>query len=240
MRAIYEPTGAAREYAPLAVNLFRGCIHGCLYCYVPAIFRETRETFHASVVPRDSILKKLRADVEALPSPCPRVHMSFTCDPYPQIDIEAGLTRRAIHMFRSHRIPISVLTKAGRLALRDLDLLADMDAEVGVTLAWRDDAKRAAWEPKAAPVTERIEYLAAAHALGIKTWVSVEPVIEPDEGLAAIDDVLPHADLVKVGRWNHDARANAVDWRAFAVEAKRRLVASGKPYLLKKGLAELC
>ena len=33
MSIIYEPKGKAREYSPLAVNLYRGCSHGCLYCY---------------------------------------------------------------------------------------------------------------------------------------------------------------------------------------------------------------
>jgi DNA repair photolyase len=31
---IYEPAGRAREYSPLALNHFKGCEHGCLYCYV--------------------------------------------------------------------------------------------------------------------------------------------------------------------------------------------------------------
>ena len=35
MNAIYEPKGAAREYAELACNLYTGCNHGCLYCYAP-------------------------------------------------------------------------------------------------------------------------------------------------------------------------------------------------------------
>lgn len=35
MRIIYEPKGRAREYANLAANLYSGCIHGCVYCYVP-------------------------------------------------------------------------------------------------------------------------------------------------------------------------------------------------------------
>lgn len=35
IQTIYEPSGKAREYSPLALNLYKGCDHGCNYCYVP-------------------------------------------------------------------------------------------------------------------------------------------------------------------------------------------------------------
>ena len=43
MNAIYEPKGRAGEYAQLAVNLWRGCPHGCTYpCYAPLDRKSTR------------------------------------------------------------------------------------------------------------------------------------------------------------------------------------------------------
>ena len=58
MNAIYEPRGAAAEYAPLACNLYRGCGHGCKYCYAPACLRMGREEF-ARPAPRPGILDAL-------------------------------------------------------------------------------------------------------------------------------------------------------------------------------------
>ena len=58
---IYEPRGRAGEYAPLAVNLYRGCGHGCIYCYAPeATFIDRREFVKAT--PRQGIIEKLEKD----------------------------------------------------------------------------------------------------------------------------------------------------------------------------------
>ena len=39
MIKIYEPRGRAREYSPFAMNYFKGCDHGCRYCYVPRMMK---------------------------------------------------------------------------------------------------------------------------------------------------------------------------------------------------------
>ncbi len=58
MKVIYEPRGAAFEYSPLAANLFRGCSHGCTYCYAPACLRMSRDNFGKATVRKD-VLKWL-------------------------------------------------------------------------------------------------------------------------------------------------------------------------------------
>jgi DNA repair photolyase len=44
---IYAPKGQAGEYAPLATNPYRGCGHGCAYCYVPQVTKQDRREFDA-------------------------------------------------------------------------------------------------------------------------------------------------------------------------------------------------
>jgi DNA repair photolyase len=91
MRVIYEPKGAAREYAELALNLFSGCPHGCTYCYAPGCMRRTREAFHASVTVRTGILDKLRKDVAELAAAHdPReILLCFTSDPLPYMPAQS-------------------------------------------------------------------------------------------------------------------------------------------------------
>jgi DNA repair photolyase len=59
---IYAPSGQAGEYAPLATNPYRGCGHGCAYCYVPLVIKMPRKDFDAGATPRPNVLTKLRKD----------------------------------------------------------------------------------------------------------------------------------------------------------------------------------
>ena len=77
-------------------------------------------------------------------------------------------------------------------------------------------------------------FLAWIASAGIRTWASVEPVIEPGEALRAIAALLKIAHFIKVGKWNHDRRANAIDWKEFHTEAARLL--EGHPHLFKHDL----
>ena len=65
MKAIYEPAGKAREYADLACNLYRGCVHGCKYCFAPAVLHMTADNFHARAQLRPGILEALAKEAPA-------------------------------------------------------------------------------------------------------------------------------------------------------------------------------
>ena len=56
MSVIYEPKGKAREYSPLALNLYLDCSHGCKYCYAPAIQRQG-DGYYTVASPRTNIIK---------------------------------------------------------------------------------------------------------------------------------------------------------------------------------------
>ncbi len=233
---IYEPRGRAGEYAPLAVNLYRGCGHGCIYCYAPeATFIDRQEFIKAT--PRQGIIKKLEKDVPqaALDGHKGNVLLCFTCDPYQPIDITYQLTRQAIEILHKNGFNVTILTKGGKRAERDFDLLRPGD-EFATTLTFLDEQKSRQWEPKAAIPEERIEALRKAHELGIKTWVSLEPVIEPAESLEIIRQTHTFVDLFKVGKLNYHPQANEIDWHKFAQDSIATLKQYGCQYYIKKDL----
>ncbi|MBE3070910.1 MAG: hypothetical protein IMZ66_11810 [Planctomycetes bacterium] len=241
MTVIYEPRGAAREYAPLAANLYRGCGHGCRYCYAPACIRTAAADFHAHPAPRPGVLDALRREAARLPAGAGPVLLCFTCDPYQPIEAEHHLTRQALEILGGAGVSVRLLTKNPALAMADLALVVPDRVEFGVSLSWATDARRQEWEPAAGTVAERIHGLAVARAVGLATWVSMEPVIDPAEALAALRLVSGHVDMVKVGKLNHDAAREAlIDWPAFAAEAVAIMRERGQAYYLKHDLWRLC
>lgn len=233
---IYEPRGKAREYSPLAVNIYRGCTHRCEYCYAPATIHTTKEKFRQPA-PRKDILgnidkdaRKLQLERETGP-----VLLCFTCDPYQKIDEEYQLTRKAIQILHTYNLNVRLLTKGGLRAERDFDLLTGNDW-FGVTLTNLDDTLSLKWEPEAALPEERIKSLYKAHEKGIKTWVSLEPVLYPEVTLEIIKQTYTFVDEFKVGILNYHPHSKDIDWHRFAVDVKDLLADLKCGYYLKEDL----
>lgn len=233
MQTIYEPKGKAREYAELACNLYRGCAHRCVYCYAPAALHMQREAF-AKPVPRPGILDALAKDAPKYAGK--EVLLSFTCDPC-QDCRSAAMSVQAIDILHKAGCRVAVLTKGGSYSLQLLSHLTSND-RYGATLTfvgWADSRK---WEPNAAEPGWRMDMLAAAKHQGIPTWVSLEPVIDPDQSLNLIGLTAGIVDKYHIGRWNHDKRANEIDWADFARKAVAQCKKQGSKYVLKKDLAK--
>ncbi len=232
---IYEPKGAAKEYCDLACNLYRGCQHGCLYCYAPSCTRKKREDFIAAT-PRADILRRVAKDAPKFSGE--EVHLCFTCDPYTPIEAHELITRRTLEIFNEHQIVARVLTKGATLATRDFDLLAANGGFFGVTLTFDNPGDSARVEPNAAPPSARLAALRLAKAQGIPTWASFEPVIEPDQALRLIEQTLKEqsVDQYKVGKWNHAKEAARIDWQKFTNDAVALLERYGADYYIKNEL----
>ena len=201
LKVIYEPSGAALENAPLAVNLFTGCSHGCKYCYAPGVLRMDREAFHASPKVRDNILDLLNHDCEILARAGDRreIMLCFTTDPYQDNAEFLDVTRSALKTIASYGLPFTVLTKGGTRACRDFDILKAAGARFGTSLVWYHDVYRSEQEPHAANVYDRIAAIKEALQMGIPTWVSLEPVIDPWQAVRVVHDIDLHVDKWAIG-----------------------------------------
>ena len=239
MQVIYKPKGKALEYAPLAANYYSGCSHGCVYCYAPTVRHMKRDEFHENAGVREGALEVMKKEVVKLAAAGEKgpVLFSFTTDPYQPLDTEKRWTREAIKIVNGAGLSVSILTKGGKRSFDDIPLLAKFPGNrYGVTLTSGDNLISKAWEPDAAPHWERVEGLIRAKHAGVKTWVSLEPVIAPVETLAIIESTAEFVDEFKIGKLNYRPEAKEMDWKWFGEEAEALLKRLGKDYYIKNDL----
>lgn len=227
MKPIYEPKGAAKEYGDLALNIYTGCPHRCYYCFAPSVLRRDREKFHSDVRPRENIIEETRRQLEREGITGKLIHLCFTCDPYPT-GYDTTCTREIIKLLKAYGNHVQILTKGD--GSRDFDLL-DGDDWYGITVSggMTDDV-----EPGAMMTPFRLLRLRNAHDLGIKTWVSFEPVIDANNVLGIIRDFAGVFDKIKIGKLNY--HPSNIDWKAFGVEAEALCRKLGLDYTIKESL----
>lgn len=247
MKIIYEPRGRALEYAPLAVSLYRGCPHGCTYCFAPESTKISVEEFRKPYA-RKNALALLARDCEELvqAGDTREILMSFTTDPYQPLEEEHGLTRSAIQILIDYARSFSILTKGGRRSTRDFDLMATRPdlCRYGTSLTFDNPEDSREFEPDAALPHSRLAALIYAKKKGIRTWVSMEPTIYPEQTLHLIEMTLNPRDKgpgivdeYRIGKINHVKNdITDTEWRKFVQDAKALLDEYHCRYIFKKDL----
>lgn len=167
-----------------SVNPYRGCYHGCAYCYA----RPSHEylgwgagtDFERKIVVKMNAAALLRKTFEARGWKGETIAFSGVTDCYQPLEAAYGLTRGCLEVCRDFRNPVGVVTK-GALVARDAGLLAELGAVAGcsVTLSipFIDDEGGRQIEPYASAISKRFAALATLSAAGVRTGVGVSPVI---------------------------------------------------------------
>lgn len=167
-----------------AINPYRGCEHGCVYCYArpthsylgysPGLDFETR------LVAKANAVQALRAELSRpgyKPSP---INIGSATDPYQPIEREWRLTRGLLELMLETRHPLTIVTKNGLVA-RDLDLLAALAEQklvvVYMSITTLDAAMARTLEPRAAAPWRRLEAVRSLTDAGVPVGVLVAPVI---------------------------------------------------------------
>jgi DNA repair photolyase len=167
-----------------SVNPYRGCEHGCSYCYA----RPTHSylglspglDFERVIIAKRGLADQLRREL-ARPSYRPSmIVLGSATDCYQPVERELRLTRALIEVLRDARHPFSIITKSSGVE-RDLDLIAPMAAQglaaVYVTITTLDGELARQLEPRAASPQRRLRTLRTLAEAGVPVGVSVAPQI---------------------------------------------------------------
>lgn len=167
-----------------SVNPYRGCEHGCIYCYA----RPTHEylgysaglDFESKIMVKleaPELLRRELASPRWQPKP---LALSGVTDPYQPVERKLRLTRGCLEVLAEFRNPVCVVTK-NQLVTRDLDLLRELAhhraARVYLSLTTLDPELRRVMEPRTSPPASRLATLTALAQAGVPAGVLVAPVI---------------------------------------------------------------
>ena len=167
-----------------SVNPYRGCEHGCIYCYArpthaylglsPGLDFET-QLFH-----KPDAAAQLERELAAPGYRPATLVLGANTDPYQPIERRYRITRSVLQVLYDCRHPVAITTKSA-LVLRDLDLLAPMAERrlaavlISITTLDRDLARR--MEPRAAAPGRRLEVIRGLAQAGVPVGVLVSPLI---------------------------------------------------------------
>ena len=157
-------------------NCYTGCANGCVYCYARFMQR-----FHPHDEPWGKFVDVKVNAAEVLTRQLRRlapgsVFTCSACDGWQVVEERYRLTRRCCRMLLDAGFHLNVLTKS-KLVLRDVDVFAGRDVQLGVTITTPDQAVARLWEPKASTVSDRLAILREAKAAGLETAVMFGPLL---------------------------------------------------------------
>ncbi|HEY4416065.1 MAG TPA: PA0069 family radical SAM protein [Verrucomicrobiae bacterium] len=167
-----------------SLNPYRGCEHGCIYCYA----RPTHEflgfsaglDFESKIMVKADAPELLRQELSSPKWQPNVVFMSGVTDCYQPVERKLKLTRSCLEVLAEFRNPVFIITK-NQLVTRDIDVLAELArhnaASVWLSITTLDSEVRQRMEPRTSPPKARLTALRELSAAGIPVGVNVAPMI---------------------------------------------------------------
>ncbi len=208
-----------------SVNPYRGCEHGCIYCYARPYHEylglSAGADFESKIFVKDNAAALLREALSAKSWTPQVIGLSGVTDPYQPVERKLRITRACLEVLEEFRNPVAVITK-NHLVTRDIDLLASLAqhqaAQVFLSITTLDDDLARVMEPRASRPALRLDAVRKLRDAGIPVGVMVAPIIPglTDHEVPAILDAAAGAGAMTVGctvvRLPHGVKALFEEW----------------------------
>ncbi len=222
-----------------SVNAYRGCEHGCVYCYARPSHAYLNLSagidFETKLFAKTNAAELLRKELAKPGYVCSPINLGANTDPYQPIERRYRITRSIVEVLAEHNHPFTIVTK-NALVERDIDLLAPLSAKklvyVFVSITALDNRLASTLEPRASAPHRRLKAIAALNAAGIPCGVMVAPIIPmvTDRYLEKILDAAAQAGARSAGytvvRLPHEVKDLFREWLALHVPERAAHVMS--------------
>lgn len=167
-----------------SVNPYRGCEHGCIYCFArpshaylglsPGLDFETR------ITAKPNAARLLEAEISRRSYAVAPIAFGTNTDPYQPVERQLGIMRGCLEVLHNWKHPLSIVTR-GATILRDLDLLAPMAAQrlvmVGVSVTTLNADLSRRMEPRAPAPATRLRMISELAKAGVPVRIMAAPMI---------------------------------------------------------------
>jgi DNA repair photolyase len=168
----------------LSLNAYRGCEHGCIYCYARPSHAYMNLSpgldFETKLFAKPDAAKLLRAELAKPSYRCSPIALGSNTDPYQPIEREWKITRQILEVLAEHRHPVTIVTKSA-LVERDLDVLTrlakDSLVQVFISVTTLDAELARRMEPRAASPRRRLQAMQKLNDACVPCGVMAAPVI---------------------------------------------------------------
>lgn len=167
-----------------SINVYRGCEHGCSYCYARPYHEylgfSSGLDFESRIMVKLDAPELLRAELSHPRWTPQRLAMSGVTDCYQPIERKLEITRRCLQVLADFRNPVAIVTK-NHLVTRDRDLLSSLAAHhascVHISITTLDASLSSRLEPRASRPAHRLAAIRTLSEAGVPVGVLVAPVI---------------------------------------------------------------
>ncbi len=192
----------------LSVNPYRGCEHGCSYCYSRPSHQymglSAGLDFETKLFYKKNAAAHLREELNRRSYKPSAINLGANTDPYQPLERKLGVTRSILEVLAETHHPVTIVTK-GSLVVRDIDVLSKLAAEqlvkVFVSVTTLNDELKRRMEPRAASPRARLAAIGRLAEAGIPVGVMYAPVVPAinDHELEAVLEASAEAGATTAG-----------------------------------------
>lgn len=167
-----------------SVNPFRGCEHGCVYCFARPTHAYLNLSpgldFESKLFAKTNAAELLRKELSKKSYKCTPIALGINTDAYQPIERRLGITRSCLEVLSEFKHPVTILTKSASVE-RDIDLLVQLSEHklvaVGFSITTLDNRLASRLEPRASAPHSKLRAMRRLSDAGVPVGVSVAPII---------------------------------------------------------------